>query len=200
MSGTLKGAIDLGLVPRIVDLHGDALGGRLDMDMTLAGTLAAPRFAGDAHLAGGSYASADAGTVLREVNAVIAGDDARIRLQSLTAGDGDKGRLSASGTVTLLGAESARLRGELNLEHFTILNRSDAMAVASGRLQLSDEAQGARLGGEVTVGVRRAARAREAAAEDRQARRRRSECAAGEGSARAQEGGGRASRCRWRSG
>jgi len=151
MSGTLKGAIDLGLVPRIVDLHGDALGGRLDMDMTLAGTLAAPRFAGDARLAGGSYASADAGTVLREVNAVIAGDDARIRLQSLTAGDGGKGRLSASGTVTLLGAESARYEGELNLEHFTILNRSDAMAVASGRLKLSDEARGARLGGEVTV-------------------------------------------------
>ena len=151
MSGTLKGAIDLGLVPRIVDLHGDALGGRLDMDMTLAGTLAAPRFAGDARLAGGSYASADAGTVLREVNAVIAGDDARIRLQSLTAGDGGKGRLSASGTVTLRAPSRARYEGELNLEHFTILNRSDAMAVASGRLQLSDEARGARLGGEVTV-------------------------------------------------
>jgi len=151
MSGTLKGAIDLGLVPRIVDLHGDALGGRLDMDMTLAGTLAAPRCAGDAHLAGGSYASADAGTVLREVNAVIVGDDAQIRLQSLTAGDGDKGRLSASGAVTLRGAEPTRYEGELNLEHFTILNRSDAMAVASGRLQLSDKARGARLGGEVIV-------------------------------------------------
>jgi translocation and assembly module TamB len=151
MSGKLKGAIDLGLVPRVVDLHGDALGGRLDLDMTLAGTVAAPRFAGEAHVTGGSYASADAGTVLREVNAVIAGDDARIRLQSLTAGDGDKGRLSASGAVTLRGTEPALYEGELNLEHFTILNRSDAVAVASGRLQLADDAKGARLGGEVTV-------------------------------------------------
>ncbi len=151
VSGKVNGRIDLALLPRVVDLHGDALAGRLDADMTMAGTLAAPRFAGEAHVSGGSYASADAGTVLRDVTAVIAGDDSRVRLQSLTASDGDKGRLSASGAVTLRGADRTLYEGEVTLEHFTILNRSDAVAVASGRLQLANEAQGSRLGGEVTV-------------------------------------------------
>ena len=151
VSGKVKGRIDLALVPRLVDLHGDALGGRFDIDMTMAGTLAAPRFAGEARLADGSYASAEAGTALRDITAVIAGDDSRVRLQSLTATDGDKGRLSASGAATLRGAERMFYEGELTLQQFTILNRSDAVAVASGTLQLTDEAQGARLGGEVTV-------------------------------------------------
>jgi translocation and assembly module TamB len=151
VSGKVNGRIDLAVVPRVADLHGDALAGRLDIDMTVAGTVASPRFAGEARVSDGSYASADAGTVFRDVTAVIAGDDSRVRLQSLTAGDGDKGRLSASGAVTLRGADRVLYEGELTLQHFTILNRSDAVAVASGTLQLTDEAQGSRLGGEVTV-------------------------------------------------
>jgi translocation and assembly module TamB len=151
VSGKVSGRVNLALLPRVVDLHGDTLAGRLDMDMALAGTPAAPRLAGEAHLADGSYASAEAGAVLRDVTAVIAADGGRVRLQSLTASDGGKGRLSASGAATLRGAERALYEGELTLEHFTVLNRSDAVAVASGRLQLANEAQGARLGGEVTV-------------------------------------------------
>ena len=151
VSGKVNGRIDLALVPRVVDLHGDALAGRLDIDMTVAGTLSAPRFAGEAHVSDGSYASADAGTVLHNVAAVVAGDENRVRLQSMTASDGDKGRLTASCAITLRGGDRTLYEGELNLEHFMILNRSDAVAVASGRLQLANETQGARLGGEVTV-------------------------------------------------
>jgi translocation and assembly module TamB len=151
VSGKVNGRVNLALLPRVVDLHGDTLAGRLDMDMILAGTAAAPRLVGEAHLADGSYASADTGTVLRDVTAVIAAADGRVRLQSLTASDGGKGRLSANGTATLRGADRALYEGELTVDHFTILNRSDAVAVASGHLQLANEAQGARLGGEVTV-------------------------------------------------
>ena len=190
VSGKVTGRVNLALLPRVVDLHGDTLAGRLDMNMTVAGTVAAPRLAGDAHLADGSYASADAGAVLRNVTAVIAAADGRVRLQSLTASDGDKGRLSASGAVTLRGADRALYEGELTLEHFAILNRTDAVAVASGRLQLANEAQGARLGGEVTVEFRGAARARCHADKSRQARCRRGERAARPGSSRAAAGGG----------
>jgi translocation and assembly module TamB len=151
LAGRIAGRIDLGLVPQVVDLHGDALDGQLDLDMTVGGTRAAPRFVGEARIADGSYASAEAGTVLRNIAATVTGDTERIRLQSLTATDGGTGRLSASGTAVLGGPTGGLYDGELTLERFTVLNRSDAVATASGRLRLEEAAPGPRLAGAVTV-------------------------------------------------
>jgi len=151
LSGAVAGTVDLALVPRIVDLHGDAVGGRLDLDMTIGGSHAAPRFLGTAGIVDGSYVSAEAGTVLRNIEASLSGDNTRIRLQSLTATDGARGRLSAQGEAVLGAAGSARYDGALDLEGFTLVNRSDAVATATGRLQLETADSGARLGGEVTI-------------------------------------------------
>ena len=151
ITGKVAGQIDLGLVPRVVDLHGDTLGGRLTLDMTLAGTLAAPRLAGDARLSGGSYANADAGTVLRDATAVVSGDNDRILLRSLSATDGAKGGLEATGSIALDRTAVARYDGTLTLKNFTVVNRTDAVATASGRLQVENDAQGSRLAGDVTV-------------------------------------------------
>jgi translocation and assembly module TamB len=151
ITGKVVGKVDLGLVPRVVDLHGDTLDGQLTLDMTVAGTPAAPRLAGDARVSAGSYASADAGTVLRDMTVVVSGDNDRILLRSLTASDGGQGRLEASGSMALARAAATRYDGTLTLKNFTVVNRTDAVATASGRLQLENEAQGARLGGDVTV-------------------------------------------------
>src|SRR5262249_34092867 len=116
IAGKAVGKIDLGLVPRVVDLHGDSLGGRLALDMAVTGTLSSPRLLGDARVSRGSYSSADAGTVLRDVTAVVSGDNDRIILSSLSASDGGEGRLEASGSVALARAAAARYDGTLTLK------------------------------------------------------------------------------------
>jgi translocation and assembly module TamB len=151
LSGKVAGQIDLGLIPRIVDLHGDAMAGRLTLDMTVGGTRAEPRLIGDARLADGSYASAEAGTTLRNIEATLTGDNERIVVRSLTATDGGQGRLSASGSANLAGAGAARYDGELTLERFTFVNRIDAVATASGRLRLENATQRSQLAGDVTI-------------------------------------------------
>src|SRR4030095_579304 len=57
LAGKVVGKIDLGLVPRVVDLHGDTLGGKLAVDMTVAGTLGPPRLAGGGRLPRGRYSN-----------------------------------------------------------------------------------------------------------------------------------------------
>lgn len=151
LSGAIAGTVDLEIVPRIVDLHGDSLDGRLDLDMTIGGTRSDPRLIGTARIADGIYANAAAGTVLRNIEASLSGDPDRIRLQSLTATDGREGRLTASGSAILGGSGKARYDGEVTLQRFTILNRLDSVVAASGRLQLENADQGARLGGDVTI-------------------------------------------------
>src|SRR5262249_38472006 len=120
ISGVVKGRIDLALVPRAVDLRGDRLAGRADIDMTVAGTRTAPRLAGDARLTGGSYESADGATVLHEITAHLTGDNDRIVLQALTAGDGGDGRLSAQGSASLGAPDGARYEGEPTLQQFAV--------------------------------------------------------------------------------
>ena len=101
VSGRLGGQADLALLPRVIDLRGDQLGGRLSVDMSIGGTVAVPRLGGDLQVADGSYASARTGATLRDVTAALAGDNDRLVLRSLTASDGGAGRLSASGSATL---------------------------------------------------------------------------------------------------
>jgi translocation and assembly module TamB len=88
VSGRLGGQADLALLPRVIDLQGDQLGGRLSVDMSIGGTVAAPRLGGDLRVSDGSYASARTGTTLRDVTAALAGDNDRLVLRSLTASDG----------------------------------------------------------------------------------------------------------------
>jgi hypothetical protein len=77
--------------------------------------------------------------VLRDVTAAVAAADGRVRLHP----DRQRRRPGPAGqrAAKPRGAERALYEGEMTLDHFMILNRSDAVAVASGRPQLANEAQ-----------------------------------------------------------
>ena len=85
LDGRIAGRIDLALLPKVIDLYGDAVSGRLDLDLAVGGSLADPRASGRADLTGAAYESASAGTVLRDLTAEIVGDRDRVRLVSLSA-------------------------------------------------------------------------------------------------------------------
>jgi translocation and assembly module TamB len=71
-------------------------------------------------------------------------------LRSLSATDGGKGKLTGNASARFGGAGDV-YEGALELQHFTVLRRNDATAVASGKLQLEDAATGARIAGDITI-------------------------------------------------
>lgn len=151
ISGTVKGRLDLGLIPRLIDLRGDRLAGALDIDMTLAGTLDAPRISGETRVVNGSYRSAEAGTVLRDITASLSGDAEKIVLRSLSANDGDGGQVSANASVALAGTTVGAIKGEIKLANFAVLRRDDATARMSGTVNLDQGSAGTRVKGGLTV-------------------------------------------------
>lgn len=151
LEGKITGGVDLALLPQILDLRGDALSGRLDLDLALGGTVAAPRADGRAVVSNGDYESAEAGTVLRNLALEVVGDNDRLRLVSLSADDGSGGRLSATGTLAIDGAAGFPLNLTVVQERFTALRRADATLQASGTLDIARAAGGGRIAGEITI-------------------------------------------------
>src|SRR5262249_55679964 len=91
------------------------------------------------------------GTVLRDVTAVVSGENDRIVLRSLSATDGGQGRLEATGSAAFVRTAAARYDGTLTLKNFTVINRTDAVATASERLDLATAAHGAGRAGDIKV-------------------------------------------------
>lgn len=151
LDGQIAGTIDLALVPKVVDLRGDALSGRLDVDLAIGGSLADPEASGRAGLSGGAYESATAGTVLRDLTAEIVGDEDSLRLVSLTAGDGNGGKVTASGGARLDADAGFPVELEAAFDRFTALRRREATVQGTGRVNLVRDAAGGRIGGTVTV-------------------------------------------------
>lgn len=151
LDGTVRGVIDLALVPSLVDLRGDALAGRLDLDLALGGSLDVPQASGRATLRDGAYESASAGTVLRNLAAEVVGGNRQLRLASLSADDGNGGRLSGTAALAIDAAAGFPLTASVTLDRFTALRRSDATVQASGKVDISRAAAGGRISGSLTV-------------------------------------------------
>lgn len=95
----------------------DAVSGELSVDLALSGTLDDPRLHGSTRVAAGRYASAVTGVAYRDIDLSASADGLRLRLDSLSASDGRKGRLRASGDLDLsadLSSPHYRLAVELN--------------------------------------------------------------------------------------
>lgn len=75
--------------------------GRLDADLGLSGSVEDPAFRGTLRLAGGRYEHVIFGTVFENIAASAALDGRSLALTSLTATDGNNGRLTGGGEFTL---------------------------------------------------------------------------------------------------
>src|SRR5262249_19266668 len=99
VKGQVQGSLDLSLVPGLVDMAGDGVGGRLDSQLALSGTVGTPDVHGQARLVGASYESADLGTVVRNLDAEIEGDRSQVVIRKLAGSDGEGGKISATGAL-----------------------------------------------------------------------------------------------------
>lgn len=117
-----------------------SLSGIVDMDGTMAGTLADLRLAGHADLKGGAFEDGTLGLKLRDL--VVSADlaDNAIDVNTFTAADGRGGKLAGGGRISLLRNGPSNLR--LNLTGFRLIDNDAIDAIASGQATLNRDAEG----------------------------------------------------------
>lgn len=97
VAATLQWKGEVAEVLSLLPMAGDQLRGRIDTDLRVGGTTTSPRVTGSLLLDGGTWENATTGLVLRDLRIDMAGDGAGVELRSLTATDGEKGRVVARG-------------------------------------------------------------------------------------------------------
>ena len=123
------------------------LDGDVDIDVRVAGSLAAPRLSGYGNVTGGEYRSVDAGTVLTDlaIQAQLAGSD-RIGLTA-TASDRGRGRIEAAGAIQL----GHRVDVDLHIDNAALVRRDDITARLSGTATLDGRFENLSLRGDLRV-------------------------------------------------
>jgi translocation and assembly module TamB len=123
--------------------------GRLQTDLTIAGTFGTPSLSGRIAGSGLRLSFADLGLDLR--NGSLQGEfrDDQLLLQNLSF-QSDKGHLAVSGPIRFSGGQpDAQLA--LTADHFALLNRSDRRLVLSGDSRITLHDQRAKVSGAFTV-------------------------------------------------
>ncbi len=107
-----------------------ALGGVLNAQGVVAGTMADPRLTGHAALSGGHFEDSATGLKLRNVQAEVDMRDNVIAVQSFSGADLKSGTLTGDGRVSLIKGGSSSLA--LKVQGFQMLDTDQAKAVATG--------------------------------------------------------------------
>jgi translocation and assembly module TamB len=136
---------------RILPLGEDRIAGRFEIDLAVDGTRAAPRAGGRLAIADGRYVNFAAGTELHGIDLELAGDGQRFVLRRLSAGDGARGTMTATGFVDLAAAPGPAFDVATQLAAFRAVRRDDATVTADGELRLSGTPESSRLAGRVRV-------------------------------------------------
>ena len=128
----------------------EEIGGRITADMTVGGTLAAPRLEGTASLTDGTLELAALGTTYRNIraHARLTGDRVLLREAVMVSGDG---RLTARGTIELQALTLGQLDLAIRAEDFRVVATEGYRATASADLQLTGTTAAPVLRGDVSV-------------------------------------------------
>ncbi|MGE0723575.1 MAG: translocation/assembly module TamB domain-containing protein, partial [Alphaproteobacteria bacterium] len=144
------GRAELARLQRYVPVEGFTMAGRLELALTVDGTVGAPRPGGEARLANARFEEGWSGVVLSNLQAVVVGDGRRFRLESLQAQDGAGGRITATGQADRR-SDGWQAEASIELARFRALANDVGTVLASGRLAFRSDARGSRISGEARV-------------------------------------------------
>lgn len=154
LTARARGRAELAALWALLPVDNHRMAGLLDLDVTVSGSLRAPRLAGRIVLAGGIYENVPLGLVMAplDVEADLEGARGRVRVRAQDAreaaedadgtGRAADGVLTGSGTAdfsgTLLSRQGdvPRLDMEVTLDRFTVVRRDEVTALASGTARL----------------------------------------------------------------
>ena len=152
LSGSITGRLDLGsVVQPLLAAGAQRVTGIANLNLRLEGSVTAPRFAGQANIANGSFRDLQHGVTLNEISAAITADDRRFNLTRFSARTAGGGSLGGSGMVDL---GKPRLPFDLNITANAArpVNSDLGNATLDGDLRFTGEALGeSRIAGKLLV-------------------------------------------------
>ena len=149
--GTFQGQIHLEDLAGLLKLHEEILTGTLGLDLKVEGTGEHPRITGKIDLKNGSYENLQTGTLLKDVEAVMAAQTARLVVDKATATDGEGGRISAQGWMEVLPTPGIPFKLDLSLENVKPFRYPWGTAVVAADLSLAGAFPKASLTGALRV-------------------------------------------------
>ncbi|MBO9708111.1 MAG: translocation/assembly module TamB [Caulobacter sp.] len=142
-----------GEIKPLWDLLGSSersVSGKVDIEGTLAGTLADPRLTGRASLDGGRVDDGQTGLSLRDITVRMGLADNAIDVSQVTGADGQGGSISGAGRISL--ARDGVGSFKLDLKSFRVIDNDMASASASGQATINRGADGkVKLVGALTI-------------------------------------------------
>ncbi len=147
----LEGAGDLGQLADLLPLGEDRLSGRFSIDAGVSGTVVAPIAGGELAVSRGHYESLSAGTILSDIDLVLAGNGQRFVLRRFSAGDGGAGRLQGTGVIQLAANSAPVIDLHAEFTHFRLVRLDAATATAGGAARLSGSLLAPQLAADLTL-------------------------------------------------
>jgi translocation and assembly module TamB len=92
----ISGNLDVGMINSLLEARGQHAAGVLEVDATVAGSVAAPQIDGTVNLTKGSVRDYARGVSLTDITAVVVGSEGTLQIKSLTAS-------AAPGTISMTG-------------------------------------------------------------------------------------------------
>jgi translocation and assembly module TamB len=129
--------------------EGQSLRGAVKADVRVAGTLERPLLEGGFSLADGVYQHGEAGLNLRDINGSGVFDQRSAKITSLTASDGQGGRLTGEGDIVWDNELDGGIR--FTATDLRALNRDDRFAIVSGQGAVSLEPEAIIVSGDLQV-------------------------------------------------
>ncbi len=152
LSGSITGRLDLGsLVQPLLAAGAQRVGGIANLNLRLEGSLAAPRLAGQANIANGSFRDLQHGVTLNDISAAITAEDRRFNLTRFAARTAGGGSMSGFGMIDL-GKQRLPFDVGLRAEGARPVNSDLGNATFDGDLRFAGELFGeSRIAGKLMV-------------------------------------------------
>ena len=152
LSGTITGRLDLGaLAQPLLAAGAQRVNGTANLNIQLAGSLAAPRLGGQVNIANGSFRDLQHGVTLNDIAATIQADGQRLNLTRLAARTPGGGSLTGSGALDL-GAPRLPFDLRVKADGARPVNSDLGSATLDGEMALAGEVLGeTRLSGNLLV-------------------------------------------------
>ncbi|RMF33277.1 MAG: translocation/assembly module TamB, partial [Alphaproteobacteria bacterium] len=147
LDGRLAWSGEIGDIWALVPLPDQELTGRGEIDLKIAGSIAAPRLSGRLAVSGGRYQNLTAGTVLTGLTATSRVEPSGAFAVTLQAKDGSDGRIAGIARLTAAG----RLEASLSARGAILVRRDDVTARISTDLTLAGPLDALRITGPVTI-------------------------------------------------
>lgn len=143
LSGQFSTDLDLSAMTVLFGLDDHRMSGRVDIQVSLAGTPAAPLVSGTAVLRNGTYENLWTGTRLGKMEALLEATRDTVRLTRFNAVTPEKGKLSATGDVSLKDMTNPVFRLDAAIDKAQIIAQQNTDVRISGDVHVTGDAKAA---------------------------------------------------------